>query len=99
VYGGFGVQEFARSDGTGVTRLDPLLAPLTAYLGPLGITGLTAHFGLLEVGRLREGETVVVSGTAGAVGSVAGQIESVAARHPDLPERFDEVCGLRRCVG
>jgi NADPH-dependent curcumin reductase len=77
VYGAFGVQEFARSDGTGVTKLDPLLAPLTAYLGALGITGLTAYFGLLDVGRLREGDTVVVSGAAGAVGSVAGQIAKI----------------------
>src|SRR5215471_13627682 len=69
VYGGFGVQEFARSDGTGVTKLDPLLAPLPAYLGALGTTGLTAYFGLLDVGRLRESDTVVVSGAAGAVGS------------------------------
>jgi NADPH-dependent curcumin reductase CurA len=78
VYGGFGVQEFACSDGTGVTRLDPLLGPLPAYLGALGIPGLTAYFGLLEVGRLREGETVVVSGAAGGVGSVAGQIAKIS---------------------
>jgi NADPH-dependent curcumin reductase CurA len=74
VYGAFGVQEFARSDGTGVIKVDPALAPLPTYLGALGLTGLTAYFGLLDVGRLREGETVVVSGAAGAVGSVAGQI-------------------------
>jgi NADPH-dependent curcumin reductase CurA len=78
VYGGFGVQEFACSDGTGVTRLDPLLAPLPAYLGALGIPGLTAYFGLLDVGRLREAETVVVSGAAGGVGSVAGQIAKIS---------------------
>jgi NADPH-dependent curcumin reductase CurA len=78
VYGGFGVQEFACSDGTGVTRLNPLLAPLPAYLGALGIPGLTAYFGLLEVGRLHEGETVVVSGAAGGVGSVAGQIAKIS---------------------
>jgi NADPH-dependent curcumin reductase CurA len=77
VYGGFGVQEFARSDGTGVTKLDPLLAPLPAYLGALGTTGLTAYFGLLDVGRLRGSDTVVVSGAAGAVGSVAGQIAKI----------------------
>jgi NADPH-dependent curcumin reductase CurA len=74
VYGAFGVQEFARSDGRGVVRLDPSLAPLPTYLGALGISGLTAYFGLLDVGRLSEGETVVVSGAAGAVGSIAGQI-------------------------
>jgi len=77
VYGAFGVQEFARSNGDGVTKLDPLLAPLPTYLGALGITGLTAYFGLLEVGRLRGGDTVVVSGAAGAVGSVAGQISKI----------------------
>ncbi len=74
VYGAFGVQEFARSDGQGVMKVDPDLAPLPSYLGALGLPGLTAYFGLLDVGRLREGETVVVSGAAGAVGSVAGQI-------------------------
>jgi NADPH-dependent curcumin reductase CurA len=73
VYGGFGVQEFARSDGTGVTKLDPLLAPLTAYLAALGIPGLTAYFGL-DVGRPQQGDTVVVSGAAGGVGSVSGQL-------------------------
>jgi NADPH-dependent curcumin reductase CurA len=77
VYGAFGVQEFARSDGTGVTKLDPLLAPLPTYLGALGTTGMTAYFGLLDIGRLSEIDTVVVSGAAGAVGSVAGQIAKI----------------------
>jgi NADPH-dependent curcumin reductase CurA len=76
VYGGFGVQEFARSDGTGVTKLDPLLAPLTAYLAALGIPGLTAYFGL-DVGRPRQGDTIVVSGAAGGVGSVSGQLARI----------------------
>jgi NADPH-dependent curcumin reductase len=76
VYGGFGVQEFARSDGTGVTKLDPLLAPLTAYLAALGIPGLTAYFGL-DVGRPQQGDTVVVSGAAGGVGSVSGQLARI----------------------
>ena len=77
LYGGFGVQEFARSDGTGVTKLDPLLAPLTTYLGALGIPGLTAYFGLLDVGHPVDGETVVVSAAAGGVGSIAGQIARI----------------------
>jgi NADPH-dependent curcumin reductase CurA len=77
VYGGFGVQELALSDGTGVTRLDPLLAPLPTYLSALGIPGLTAYFGLLDVGRPRAGDTVVVSAAAGAVGSVGGQIARI----------------------
>jgi NADPH-dependent curcumin reductase CurA len=77
LYGGFGVQEFARSDGTGVTKLDPLLAPLTAYLAALGIPGLTAYFGLLDVGRPEAGDTVVVSGAAGGVGSIGGQLARI----------------------
>jgi NADPH-dependent curcumin reductase CurA len=74
VYGPFGVQEYAVSDGEGVMKLDTALAEPTTYLGALGLTGLTAYFGLLDVGRIRAGDTVVVSGAAGAVGSVAGQI-------------------------
>jgi NADPH-dependent curcumin reductase CurA len=74
VYGAFGVQEYAASDGRGVLKLDTSLAPPTTYLGALGMTGLTAYFALLDVGKIRAGETVVVSAAAGAVGSVAGQI-------------------------
>jgi NADPH-dependent curcumin reductase len=74
VYGSFGVQEHALSDGAGVIKVDPALAPLATYLGTLGMTGLTAYFGMLDIGKVKEGETVVVSGAAGAVGSVAGQI-------------------------
>jgi NADPH-dependent curcumin reductase CurA len=74
VTGVFGVQEYALSDGGGMTKVDPGLAPLETYLGVLGISGITAYFGLLDVGELKQGETVVVSGAAGSVGSVAGQI-------------------------
>jgi NADPH-dependent curcumin reductase CurA len=68
------VQEFVCSDGAGVSKIDPTLAPVQTYLGALGMPGLTAYFGLLDVGRLQDGDTVVISGAAGAVGSVAGQI-------------------------
>ena len=74
VVGMFGVQEYALSDGKGVTKVNPDLAPLPAYLGVLGMPGMTAYFGLLEVGEYKEGDIVVVSGAAGAVGSVVGQI-------------------------
>ena len=77
VYGAFGVQEYASSDGRGVVKLDASAADLTTYLGALGMTGLTAYFAMLDVGRIREGDTVVVSGAAGAVGSVAGQIAKI----------------------
>jgi NADPH-dependent curcumin reductase CurA len=77
VAGMFGVQRFAVSDGRGVNRVDTSLAPAPVHLGALGMTGLTAYFGLLEVGRPQPGQTVVVSGAAGAVGSVAGQIARI----------------------
>ncbi len=74
VNGSFGVQEYALSDGRGARRIDPAVAPLPTHLGALGTPGMTAYFGLLEVGALNEGETVAVSGAAGAVGSLVGQI-------------------------
>jgi len=78
VYGVFGVQEHAISDGRGVIKIDTSLAEPSVYLGALGMTGLTAYFGLLDTGRLKEGDTVVVSGAAGAVGSIAGQIAKLS---------------------
>ncbi|WP_179353888.1 NADP-dependent oxidoreductase [Winogradskyella vidalii] len=62
------------SSGDGLNKVDPSKAPLSAYLGILGMTGLTAYCGLTEIGKPKEGETLVVSGAAGAVGSVVGQI-------------------------
>ncbi len=77
VSGLFGVQDYAISDGKGVNKVDPNAAPLPLYLGTLGMPGMTAYFGLLEVGKCQDGETVVVSGAAGAVGSVVGQIAKI----------------------
>lgn len=77
VSGSFGVQEYCVSDGRGVTKADPALAPLPVYLGTLGMSGMTAYFGLLDIGRPKPGQTVVVSGAAGAVGSVVGQIAKI----------------------
>jgi hypothetical protein len=77
VYSDFGVQQYALSDGRGVIKVDPALAPLPTYLGTLGLTGMTAYFGLFDVADMREGETVVVSGAAGAVGSAAGQMAKI----------------------
>lgn len=77
VTGLLGVQDFAYSSGQGLTKIDPKLAPLPLYLGTLGMPGMTAYFGLLEVGQPKAGDTVVVSGAAGAVGSVVGQIAKI----------------------
>lgn len=73
----FGWQEYGLSDGRGMRKLaDDRVAPSTA-IGVLGIPGITAYFGLQEIGRVREGETVLVSSAAGAVGSAAGQIAAI----------------------
>ena len=77
VTGGFGVQEYALSDGKGVNKVDTRQVPLPTYLGTLGMPGLTAYFGLLDIGKPQAGQTVVVSGAAGAVGSVVGQIAKI----------------------
>jgi NADPH-dependent curcumin reductase CurA len=77
VSGMFGVQEYALSNGKGVTKVDTSFAALPVYIGTLGMPGMTAYFGLLEVGRPKPDETVVVSAAAGAVGSVVGQIAKI----------------------
>jgi hypothetical protein len=77
VTGFFGVQEYALSDGSNVHKVDTSVVGLPTYLGALGMTGLTAYFGLLEVGALRSGDTVLISAAAGAVGSIAGQIAKI----------------------
>jgi len=77
VEGFFGWQEYAISDGKGVRKLDPSLGSLSTALGVLGMPGLTAYFGLLDIGKPQRGETVVISGAAGAVGSIAGQIAKI----------------------
>jgi len=65
------------SDGEGLNKVNPEKAPLSTYLGVLGMTGLTAYLGLNEIGKPKAGETIVVSGAAGAVGSVVGQIAKI----------------------
>lgn len=67
-------RRYTVSDGHGLRKLDAAQGPVTAALSVLGITGLTAYFGLFDIGRPKPGETVVVSGAAGAVGSVVGQM-------------------------
>jgi hypothetical protein len=69
-----GWQDYALSNGAGLTRLDPALAPPSLALGVLGMPGFTAYMGLLEIGQPKPGETVVVAAASGAVGSVVGQI-------------------------
>lgn len=72
-----GWQEYGVAQGEGLRKIDPSIAPISTGAGILGMPGLTAYFGLLEVGKLQDGETVFVSGAAGAVGSVVGQIAKI----------------------
>jgi hypothetical protein len=74
VGGLLGAQEYAVVNGKGVFKLDTSLAPLPVYLSTLGMPGVTAYFGLLDIGKPEPGNTVVVSGAAGAVGGLVGQI-------------------------
>ena len=76
VYGMFGWQDYCVSDGTGfvpVTKLPPKV-PLAASMSVLGLTGLTAYYGMIEIGEVRAGQNVLVTGAAGATGSVAAQL-------------------------
>ena len=76
-----GVQSHALMSAKHVQKIDPALAPLPRWLGALGMTGATAYFGLLDVGKPIEGETVVVSGAAGATGMMVGQIAKLKGCH------------------
>jgi len=77
VNGALGVQDYFTGEPQNLQKIDPSLAPLPRYLSALGMTGMTAYFALLEVGQPKAGDTVVISGAAGAVGSIAGQIAKI----------------------
>ena len=80
VVGMTGVQDYAIARAKELTRIDPLhlrLVPMPRFLGALGMPGLTAYFGLMDIGQPKEGETLVVSAAAGAVGAVTGQIGKI----------------------
>jgi NADPH-dependent curcumin reductase CurA len=72
-----GLQDYAVMAAKDLVRIDPALAPLPRFLGALGGSGMTAYFGLLDVGQPKAGETVVVSAAAGSVGSLVGQIARI----------------------
>jgi NADPH-dependent curcumin reductase CurA len=74
IVGALGWQEYALSRGEGVMKVDPEKVPLSAYLGAVGMPGVTAWYGLFDIGKPKAGETVVVAAASGAVGSVVGQL-------------------------
>jgi NADPH-dependent curcumin reductase len=105
VYGTTGVQSYYTGSAKGLAKVDPKAAPLASYTGGLGMPGMTAYFGLLDVGAYKDGETVVVSGAAGAVGSVVGQIAKIKggrvigiAGGPDKCRTVVEGFGFDACI-
>jgi NADPH-dependent curcumin reductase len=77
VVGRTGWQTHVLSDSSGLQRVDPTRAPISTALGVLGMPGMTAYVGLLEIGKPAAGKTVVVAAASGAVGSVVGQIARI----------------------
>ena len=77
ISGAGGVQQYAVTDGKDWYKVDTKLASMPIYIGTLGMPGMTAYFGILEVGAIKEGDIVLVSGAAGAVGSIVGQIAKI----------------------
>ncbi len=100
VLGNLPWQTYSISDGKGLTMIDPKIAPLSYYLGILGMPGITAYCGLLFIGDPKPGETVVVSGAAGAVGSVVGQIAKLkGCRVIGIAGSDDKVAYLKQELG
>ena len=77
VTGWGGVQQYVATNGENWYKVDEKIAPMPMYIGTLGMPGMTAYFGILEVGKIKAGDSVLVSGAAGAVGSVVGQIAKI----------------------
>ncbi len=77
VAGTGGVQLYAVTDGKGFYQVDPNIAPLPMYIGTLGMPGMTAYFGITDVAKVKQGDVVLVSGAAGAVGSIVGQAAKI----------------------
>jgi hypothetical protein len=81
VVAGLGWQQYGLSKGEGAMKVDPKLVPISAYLGAVGMPGVTAWYGLLDIGKPKAGETVVVAAASGAVGAVVGQLAKIAGCH------------------
>ena len=100
VVGQLGWQEYAVARGGSLRKLPPVLEPPTLALHVVGATGMTAYFGLFDVGKPRPGDTVVVSGAAGAVGQIAGQLAKLAGcRTVGIAGGPDKVRDLRESYG
>ncbi len=105
IVGRAGWQEYAVSDGTGMRKVDPATKPLSYALGVLGMPGMTAYTGLLNLGQPKEGETLVVAAASGAVGSVVGQVAKIkgcravgVAGGPDKCRFVTDELGFDACL-
>lgn len=105
VLGAFGWQLYGVSDGTGLNRIEDQGISLSAYLGVMGMPGVTAYVGLLDIGQPKPGETVLVSAASGAVGSVVGQIAKIKgcravgiAGGPEKCAYVTDELGLDACI-
>ena len=105
VAGYAGVQQYIATDGKGYYQVDPKLAPLPMYIGTLGMPGMTAYFGITEVGKVKESDVVLVSGAAGAVGSIVGQVAKIKgcqvvgiAGGPEKCKYVVEELGFDACI-
>jgi NADPH-dependent curcumin reductase len=105
VVGRTGWQTYALSDGSGLQKIDPTRAPIQTALGVLGMPGMTAYTGLLEIGKPAAGETVVVAAASGAVGSVVGQIARIKGAYtvgiaggPEKCRYVTEELGFDACI-
>ncbi|GIN22016.1 NADP-dependent oxidoreductase [Siminovitchia fordii] len=100
VIGMFGWQKYYAANEKEIRKIDPSLAPISTHLGILGLTGLTAYFGLLDIGKPKKGETVVISGAAGAVGSSVGQIAKIkGARVVGIAGSDEKISYLKKELG
>jgi hypothetical protein len=104
-HGIFNMQDYAAADATAAQKIDPSLAPLPLYLSALGMPGMTAYFGLLDVGNPQPGQTVVVSAASGAVGALVGQIAKIKgaravglAGGPEKCRYVTEQLGFDACI-
>src|SRR5947208_3915919 len=100
-----GWQTHAVSDGKGLAKIDPKIAPISTAVGVLGMPGMTAYTGLLDIGKPQAGETVVVAAASGAVGSLVGQIAKIKgaravgiAGGPDKCRYVVDELGFDACV-
>jgi len=100
VHSNWGWQEYAAVNGQALRKLDPKLAPVSTALGVLGMPGMTAYFGFLEICKPQAGETALVSGAAGAVGSLVGQIAKIhGCRAVGIAGTDDKVAWLTKELG